>query len=253
MNLFCDTRLVSYVYHREEYASEIAERKIPYIDLTFVLKGELEYECNGEPLTIRSGEAIVFPSGAKRQRWKSHRPASYVSFNVLLPEDFETPLCGKIKNALTPDILLLLEKINIDYNTVTEYSKDKCLSIFFYLLMTLEEIVESNENPHVKMIKQYIHDHLSDPISLDKIAESVHLVPRYVCALFKKHTGATVTEYISAERIARARELILTVDISLAEISVMCGFADYNYFSRVFKRIMGVTASTYKQTLHGIK
>jgi transcriptional regulator GlxA family with amidase domain len=57
----------------------------------------------------------------------------------------------------------------------------------------------------------------------------------------------TIIEYICRERVSLAKKLIVTSQHSLSEISALCGFTDYNYFSRTFKRIAGVTAASYKK------
>ncbi len=245
--ILSDFKFLQFSFNRDKIPLQLPATRIPYVDLTIVLDGELRYSCNGEETALKAGDAILFPMGAERQRFPSSSRASYASFNVRMPGGAELPVCGRIAGVLQSDIMLLLEMANADINRVTPYNAEKCLSVFLYLLHLVIEKATNTENPHIKRIKQYVHDHLSEPLTLSAVAESVHLVPRYVCTIFKKSTEMTLTEYICRERISLAKKLIVTSQLGLSEICGLCGFTDYNYFSRTFKRIAGVTAASYKK------
>ena len=247
-SIFKDMKLLRYVINRNVIPSPLAPCRLSYTDLTLVIDGELRYRFGEKDVTVRHGDAIVFPTGSIRERLESDKPATYASFNVTMPENLPIGCEGKIKSALSRDTFLLLEKAEADFNRVSEHSSDKCKALFLYLLMSIAEMAKDSENFHVDRIKQLVHDKISEPLSLSSISKEVHLVPRYICTLFKKHTGLTVTEYICRERVSLAKRLIITHDIPLSEIYTMCGFTDYNYFSRVFKRIVGTTASSYKRS-----
>ena len=235
-------------YHQLKIPSPIPRRRIPYADITFLFEGELHYRLNDEYICLKPGDAIIFPTGSIRERLYTDKYARYASFNVRLPEEIEIEAKGKIKNAVDSSTALLIDRIEEDLKFLTSHSSDKCLSIFFYLYYRLAESAENTENPHYKNIKQYIYAHLSERITLSEIAESTHLAARYICTLFKKHSGLTITEYICRERVNLAKRLIVTSDFSLLEISSACGFSDYNYFSRTFKKIVGITAASYKKS-----
>ena len=242
-------RLLNFAnYHKLKIPSPITRRKITYADITFLFEGELHYKLNDEYIRLKAGDAIIFPTGSVRERLKTDKYARYASFNVIFPDGVESSLSGKIKNAVDSSTSLLIDRIEEDLKYLSSRSSDKCLSIFFYLYYRLSESAESNENPHYKNIKQYIYAHLAEKITLSDIAESCHLVERYICTLFKKHSGRTLTEYITKERVKLAKRLIVTSDLSLFEIASACGFSDYNYFSRSFKKIVGMTATAYKKT-----
>ena len=246
-SIFKGTKFLTFSDHKNTIPMELTPRRIPYVDLTLVIEGELHYECNGKPYTVKGGDAILFPTGSERIRLKTDIPASYASFNVQLPSTYILPFEGAAEGVLSADMMLMLETVKKELDRVSPYTQEKCTAIFLYLLHKVLERRDDGENPHVKRIKQYIHDHLSGPLPLDAIAKSVHLVPRYVCTLFKKCTDMTLTEFICRERVSLAKKLIVTSQHSLSEISTICGFTDYNYFSRTFKRITGVTAASYKK------
>ena len=74
-------------------------------------------------------------------------------------------------------------------------------------------------------------------------------MPRYVCTLFKRETGMTITEYAVGEKIDLAKRMIIMRRQTLTEIAETCGFSDYNYFSRVFKRTVGMTPGEYRKSV----
>ena len=239
-------------YHKLRVPSPIPRRRIPYIDMTFLFEGELHYRLNDEYIHLKAGDAIIFPQGSIRERLPTDKYALYASFNVTMPKELESDISGKIKNAIGAETALLIERVENDLKYLTEHSSEKCLSIFFYLYYQLIESAQNTENPHYKDIKQYIYANLCEHITLEGIAKHTHLVPRYICTLFKKHSGMTITEYICRERVNLAKRLIVTADLSLFEISSACGFSDYNYFSRTFKKIVGMTATSYKKSKRGL-
>lgn len=247
-SLLSNIKLLRYTLNRDTVPHQLEPCRIPYTDLTLVIDGELYYRIDEKDVTVRAGDAILFPAGSVRERLTTDKNATYASFNVEFPEAVNLPAYGKIKNALSADTVLLLEKAESDLNRVSQSSSGKCKAIFVYILLSVLEKTTNRENPHVEKIKQYIHDNISEPLSLSVISESIHLVPRYVCTLFKKETGTTLTEYILRQRISLAKKLIVTSQLSLSEICGMCGFTDYNYFSRSFKRITGMTAAFYKKS-----
>ena len=82
-------------------------------------------------------------------------------------------------------------------------------------------------------------------MSLKKIAEQFHLNPSYISQLIRSETGLTYTQYLTELRITKAKELLRTSSLTLAEISEAVGFNDYFYFIKKFKKEVGVTPGKY--------
>jgi len=94
----------------------------------------------------------------------------------------------------------------------------------------------------------YIRDHYTDPhLSTRIISERTYLSLSYMCALFKKETGKTVNEFITAFRLDKAKELLKMQHLKLYEVASMVGFNDANYFSSIFKKVTGMTPSDYRE------
>ena len=94
---------------------------------------------------------------------------------------------------------------------------------------------------------RYIRENYNRDISLDEVSREVNISPYYFSKLFKDSTEQNFIEYLTNLRMDKAKELLLTTDSSMKEICSMVGYADPNYFSRTFKKNIGVTPTEYKE------
>jgi two-component system, response regulator YesN len=95
--------------------------------------------------------------------------------------------------------------------------------------------------------KVYIHKQYHKDISLDEVSKEVNISPYYFSKLFKEETGENFIEYLTNMRINKAKELLSKTDMSMKEICCHIGYSDPNYFSRLFKKNLGVTPTEYKE------
>ena len=95
-------------------------------------------------------------------------------------------------------------------------------------------------------IQGYIREHYSRELSMQDVARAMNYSDAYFCKLFKQCFKVNFTAWLNEFRVERAKELLLTTRLSVREISLACGYADANYFARVFKRITGKTPSEYR-------
>ena len=98
----------------------------------------------------------------------------------------------------------------------------------------------------VETAKEYIQNNYSKDISLDDVSRTVNISPYYFSKIFKEETGEGFVEYLTGIRIEKAKELLNTTEYSIKEICSMVGYADPNYFSRSFKKNVGVTPTEHK-------
>ncbi|TYP71060.1 response regulator transcription factor [Paenibacillus methanolicus] len=93
---------------------------------------------------------------------------------------------------------------------------------------------------------RFIKENYSDPeLTTQKIAAHSNFSHTYLCALFKKHTGKTLNEYITEVRMERAKELLKDSDLKLYEIASSIGYPGANYFSTLFKKHTGCSPTTF--------
>ncbi len=97
---------------------------------------------------------------------------------------------------------------------------------------------EPEEAPLSYRIVSFVNDHLTDELSLDRIAAQFYISKPQLCRVFKAATGSTVWEYVTIKRLIRAREII-GAGASPAEAAGACGFNDYSAFYRAYRRRFG--------------
>ena len=98
----------------------------------------------------------------------------------------------------------------------------------------------------VRQVTDYIHDHLSEPLTLPVLAELAGMSPYYFARRFKQTTGLSPHQYILARRIEQAKQLLLR-GVPLAQITDRLGFADQSHLSRSFKRITGLSPQAFRE------
>lgn len=103
--------------------------------------------------------------------------------------------------------------------------------------------------PHIEKACAYIRAHLAEDLSLERVCAAVFLSKSYLCQIFKSLLGCTFGEYVKQQRILRARTLLASTGQSIEEIAAACGFASPTYFATVFKSAVGMTPSTFRQSL----
>jgi two-component system response regulator YesN len=110
--------------------------------------------------------------------------------------------------------------------------------------------VKNQLQPDVMLqIKQYIREHSNEDISLEMISETVRLSPFYVSKMFKEQFGTNYIDFLTDCRMEKAKDLLADPDKSLKEITYDIGYNDPNYFSRVFKKMTGLSPTDYRKDI----
>ncbi len=98
-------------------------------------------------------------------------------------------------------------------------------------------------------VRSYIEEHYMEDICLQDAAAALHYSDVYFCRFFKQNFDKNFIMYLSELRIEKAKELLADVTINVKDISRSVGYRDSSYFTKVFKRIAGVTPSEYRSRL----
>ncbi|MBN9297701.1 MAG: AraC family transcriptional regulator [Filimonas sp.] len=113
-------------------------------------------------------------------------------------------------------------------------------------VLTYESKRNSNSSS-MHHVLNLIHENITEKISIDHLSKKAYLSRNVFFKKFKEEIGVTPVEYINVERVRMAKYLLATAhELSVAEISVRCGFSDANYFIRMFKKIEGLTPKAYQ-------
>ena len=106
---------------------------------------------------------------------------------------------------------------------------------------------QDQSHHQINAAKNYIENHLCENLSLEKVASKLYLSPGYFSRLFKQKTGQTFSDYLSSQRIDRAKILLSTSDLQVSEVAKQVGYAEPNSFTRLFKSKTGISPSQYRR------
>jgi len=123
-----------------------------------------------------------------------------------------------------------------------------------FLLDLIRSRLKQEESGDQKLvaIQHYVQQHFHRPdLSLQDVADAVHLSQSYLCSFFKKATGRTLLEYTTGLRIEKAKALLRDEQMRLYTVAEMTGFGDANYFSTIFKKVTGMTPSEHRERQRG--
>lgn len=100
---------------------------------------------------------------------------------------------------------------------------------------------------NIRKVMQYIQLNLGQELNPETVGAAVSFSPGYVSRLFKEEVGMPLSAFITARRVEAACTLLKRSELTVREISAYVGIADWNYFTKVFKKQMGCTPSEYRR------
>ena len=99
----------------------------------------------------------------------------------------------------------------------------------------------------IRIAKRYIAENYYKPLTLEIVSHETGFNPNYFSSMFKKEVGVNFSEYLIKVRIKNAKEMLLNTEGSVEDISYAVGYSDIKYFSRIFKKYMGVTPTEFRK------
>ncbi|WP_438445971.1 response regulator transcription factor [Gorillibacterium sp. sgz5001074] len=139
----------------------------------------------------------------------------------------------------------ILHKEIVEIDTLHEL-KSWLIEHFESAVTAVGELSGQTSRVEVLDAKQYIAGHLDKRISLEEVAEFLHLNPSYFSRLFKKETGETFIEYVTKMKMEKAKEYLDQTGHSVGRICELLGYDNQSYFIKTFKSITGVTPVEYR-------
>ncbi len=112
----------------------------------------------------------------------------------------------------------------------------------------LQEKEHQNKNV-IYEIARYIGNHYDQDITLQDISAHFYLSREYISRWFKQEFQENITEYISRKRMDKAKVLLANRHMRIAEIAKIVGYQDEKYFSKVFKKLEGLSPNEYRKKL----
>ena len=116
------------------------------------------------------------------------------------------------------------------------------------LLETISSQSEESSADTFSQLVYYVEAHLDEPLLLKEVAAQFYLTPNYVSTLFRERLDTTYSEYLSHLRVEKAKKLLRNTSKSVEDIAQFCGYADSRYFSRVFRKQLGLSPLQYRKS-----
>ena len=260
----------NFVFHGESHN---------FWEMVYVDKGSVEIKRDAENITLKQGE-IVFhkPDEFHSIKALDSSPNFFViSFVCDSPmmqyfEKYQTTLNRDLRSFISsiikeseliysipknkPDLKKLKRKEN------APFGGEQLIKTYLeqLLILLVRDITkggkidifpskESMENHLVMEIKKYIEEHIDSTVRVTNICEKFGYSKSYLSRLFHGQCGETLVNYSTRIKINRAKQLIREDNLNFAQISVLLNFDNPQYFSRVFKRVTGMSPSEFKHSL----
>lgn len=142
-----------------------------------------------------------------------------------------------------------------DIASSSDYIRDMRINESLSALLTLlmeqswhpERKVVSRKRLELLEVKNYLDEHYAERINLDDIADRYYINKYYLTRIFKEAYGSTISSYLLTIRITRAKQLLRFTDMTVDEVGSAVGMGDANYFSRMFRKIEGISPREYRK------
>lgn len=142
-------------------------------------------------------------------------------------------------------------RLTMDFLQCGDLNEQEDMLVSLYEEVT--ELLRKMSKPHTKTVincvREIIEERYMEQLSVTSLAEIVNLTPAYLCVLFKQATGKTINEYLTQERLNHAKDLLTHSNIHLYDICYNVGYFSPSYFSRMFKKYVGVTPKEYRENI----
>ena len=126
------------------------------------------------------------------------------------------------------------------------------VAVLYEFLDCMFPCVEENKQP-IRNAMYFIAENFMENLTLDDVADYVHLNPSYFSRIFKQTMGITYKEYLTKVRVEESKRLLLYSEIDITDIALSVGFDNQSYFSKVFKKGTGLTPKQFRgqENIHG--
>lgn len=236
-----------------------------HYEIYYLLSGKRKYFIENKIFELSKGDIILIPKKTLHKTVvydNSHHQRLLVSFNDHMIPMYhleEIDSCFNRYYYHPPETLLyqidnLFNKIEKEYNNNDKFSetilKGYLIELIAFLIRNNDKFALSQPidqtNHIIQSVAKYISQNFSKNITLVSTAKKYNVSPEHLSRQFKKNTGFNFNEYLNLVRVQNAEKLLKTKDMSMTEVAFYCGFNDSNYFSTVFKKVVGVSPKKYR-------
>lgn len=235
------------------------EKEYEYYTIHILLEGYGFFKIAGREYFLKKGDVFLITPG------QAHMYCSRLdSRPVLLWAELRGGSCREIfsrfsavggyalQNMGTEKIgkkllCLLLNRKNKEEDKRNRYEESAEIYDFLMCLLEMTENMKKRPSDAFVQAAEYIDRNFTENISIQKLAESLHVSQGYLNRLFRNGMGVSPVKYIMMKRIEYACYLLRTTELSCEKISRMAGMYDNAHFYRVFRRVMKMTPVEYRK------
>ncbi len=230
-----------------------------HMELLFIVSGNMSVLCEDKLFEAKTGECLIIDGNELHQGAGGN--ADYLCINI--PRSMMGSQNVKYKKVVSDSSIGELALNIIHEHTHSDEASNIAIMGYINLIIAIlnrKHICKkydiegysmySKKTTMLNRVIDFLEDNYSEHMSLNEISQLANVNKSYLCKEFRQYTGKTISEYINYLRCIKAKEFLISTDISITEISYICGFNDPNYFARKFKQIMGVSPSETRKTLN---
>ena len=215
-----------------------------------------KYLCKGETLHLSSGELVIINPGELHgcTDWGKDCEAVCVIVNL---NEIKIPSLNGISfiNKVTQreEIAEIFDSVK---NVLTGKNKNSAetdcyinsliLKLFGFLAGSCVSAKKEQKRSEISEITDFIQNNLSEKLTVESLAQKMHLSVDRFYHVFKERTGVSPIKYITQKRILKACEMLKNTDFSIARIAEECNFCTPSYFSKQFYAFMKLTPNSYR-------
>lgn len=96
---------------------------------------------------------------------------------------------------------------------------------------------------------KYIRENYNRNLTLENVAQQIYISPYYLSHMFREELGITFVEYLTMVRMEEAKKLLMDPSLSVVAVASQVGYEDASYFSKVFKKYVGVSPNRYRRNI----
>lgn len=215
-------------------------------------------------MTCKPGDLLLFPVGAPHyygrdpdhsewyHRWIYFRPRAYWEQWLCWPQKIEQ--VGHLflsEPALQKEFDSLFKEIEYTHRRGTTLAENLSINLLERLLLRSaeENMIGDRQafDPRVLRACHLISEHLFEDWSIVQLAKEICLSPSRLEHLFRQQVGTTISRWREDQRLIRARQLLQVTQSPISIIAASVGYDDQLYFSRVFRKRIGISPSAFRK------
>ncbi|UOQ50355.1 AraC family transcriptional regulator [Gracilibacillus caseinilyticus] len=265
---------ITYYYYKDWNEFHMPTHDHPAIEIMYMVNGQSKIEVHNHTFLLKQKQYILIDSHVPhRLIVEKGKPCRMLNIEFILQDckDQNSVLgslaleCKEVKEFLQNKKSFIIQKdINEVYHSLRslvleldtqKYEKKLMVNLLIaqLLIQISRNQLESQERElqdadyYVSKIVNYIHENYDCDIKTTELSQLVHLHPNYLHKIFKNTMNCTIIEYLTKIRIDKAKMLLSKSEMSITEISGFVGINSSQYFSKVFKKEMGVSPLAYRE------